>query len=184
MNAVRSHPLGTVPLDQTLGGLLYWAAEMEEVRPTLSVKAAPVFLLDSNRLRNKSVSRDVFDNRYFHILSDFPPAPTLKAEGIDTIVYVRPKTLPLPEDDLTAYFVSLQAGGLKFRSATLDGEALAVADFLAVSRDSVFSSHGTTAYSGTTRTYGRSYTHYHRFWSGSRSTWGSPSSGGGSRSYS
>jgi hypothetical protein len=179
------HARGILKLERPLGALIYYAAEMERSRPAIT--ARPAFLLEGTRLQAKRMplGPDEFDNRYFHVGADFPSANQLTAAGIKTIVYVRPDKMSTPcEDDLVDYFLGLSKSGLKFQQVTVSPGLLAVTPWEPSARSTIFTPELTQSWSNSSRTYGRSYGHYHGFWRSHQGTWGSRSSGGGGGSYS
>lgn len=180
------HPKGLVPLERTLGALMYWAPTVLDAKARLRSIPSPVFILDNRRLQPRTV-RDphaVFDNRYFHLASDLPEAVTLKSRGFVGVVYIRPSSMGYPcEDDLVDAFVSLKTQGLNCWSFTVDGSGGRMAAWTPVNRTTAFSHGASSTYASPRSTHHRSYAHY-VFWSRSRSTWGSPSSGGGRSTYS
>ncbi len=174
------HPKGVVPLDRTLGALLYWAAEVEASRASRPLIPRPVFMFDNRRMQG-SGSAETFDNRYFHVLSDLPPAAILQGRGILTAYYVHPAgSTGVCSDDLVDYFVTLKARGLQVLEVSVRGAGSEIAGWTPTPRSTVFSGASPATYATGSRAYGRSYSGYHRFWTRSQSTWGSGGSGGGS----
>ncbi len=181
------HQRGLLPLDQTLGALLYHAEEAALAKASLPPQAPPAFILEGNRLIPKNVnpSPATFDNRFFHAVTDFPFADALKARSIAKIYYVcnRGNAAGAEEDDLNEYFVSLSKAGIKFTYAKAGITACELADATPAIRSTIFTMAETVRYSGS-RPYGRHYSHYHPFWSRSRGSWGSGSGGSSSRGFS
>ena len=182
------HARGVLKLERPLGALIYYAAEVERGRKEKPNAAGkPVFLLEGTRLQahRMSLGPDEFDNRYFHVPSDFPSAKPLIDAGVQTVIYVRPATMTaVCEDDLIDYFVGLAASGGKFQQVTVDGRNIKVVPWTPTPRSTIFSPEYSNTYVATSRTYGRSYGHYHHFWSSHQGTWGHRSSGGGGSSFS
>lgn len=100
------HPEGVVPSQQTLGALLFHAAELEQKRLKRQGRKLPVALaLDSRRLNAYKDSSGAFDNRY---VVDLPDATTLKRLGIMRILYVTVKPVENESDDLNDALVTLK----------------------------------------------------------------------------
>jgi len=178
------HARGILKLERALGAMIFYAAEVQR-RPADKFKARPAFLLEGTRLQSQRMplGPDEFDNRYFHVGSDFPSATRFAAEGINTVIYVRPSGMTkMCEDDLVDYFVDLQTSGMKFHQVTVEPGSLSIVPWIPAARETIFTRDLTHTYVSQSRWYGRSYSHYHSFWYGNRSTWGSPSSGGGGSS--
>jgi len=181
------HQKGLLPLEKTLGALIFHAEEAARARALLSPQAPPVFLLEGQRLFQKGVdpSPGVFDNRFFHAFADFPPHDALKSRQINRVFYVsHPRvTTAFEEDDLNDYFVSLMKAGIQFTHVRAGETTYDLAIVTPVTRQTIFTQAETVRYAGT-RPYGRSYSHYHHsnFWAHSRGSWGSGT--GGSRGFS
>ncbi len=73
------HPDGVVPAHLTLGAALYFLPSFERARPTRSASAAPLFVLDRQRLAPYTDDAGRFDNRYF---AGLPSREALQAAGI------------------------------------------------------------------------------------------------------
>jgi len=109
------HAKGVVPAGQTLGALLYyapWALEAQR-EPGPAVRP-PCFLLDRNRLGRKLPEVNDFDNRYFHTEADFPSGATLRRNGVDRLVYIRPEEdvvdpVPAPQGEGVAGALALMS---------------------------------------------------------------------------
>jgi hypothetical protein len=168
------HQVGVVRLERALGALLYYAREVELGRKPQTYR--PVFALERNRLSVLGVRSpaDSFDNRYFHAASDFPAARVFKAQAIDHIYYIGPESARgagLEADDLNAYFVSLAQAGLRFSYVGVADGRLSSVEAPPVVRLTSFAAADAGPYAASSP-YGRSYSHYHYFWSSSRGTWG------------
>lgn len=104
------HPLGVTPSHETLGAMLYYAAEIEAKQQKLSPSAPPVFLLDSKRLAAYGDADTQFDNRY---LTKLPSAERFQERNIKSIIYVTPDRTRTEElDDLNEDFVEYKNKGL------------------------------------------------------------------------
>lgn len=163
------HHRGILKLEQTLGALLYYADELsrQPKKPTV-----PVFMLELERLRPNYTPRPTeFDNRYFHLQTDFPTAADFARQGIKTVYYVSGQVFE--QDDLNDYFVSLKNGGLDFFRVQPNGTG--VDSFTPTKRTTIFDPTVVHSYTGTSRShiYHRHYGHYYGFWRSSRSTFGS-----------
>lgn len=182
------HQSGFLKLERALGALLYYAPQAAAGRAAVPEGAPPAFILEGNRLSHKGMNPDasVFDNRYFHASTDFPPAALLRAHQIDRIYYVHARAQPsVEEDDLNAYFTDLASKGLGFAYFPVSGGTYRRVEATPVARPTIFTAAETARYAGS-RPYGRHYGHYHNhyFWSRSRGSWGSGSSGGGGSGFS
>ena len=104
------HPLGVTPSHETLGAMLYYAAETEAKQRKLPPSAPPVFLLDSKRLADYRDADTQFDNRY---LAKLPSAERFQERSIKSIIYVTPDRTRTEElDDLNEDFVEYKNKGL------------------------------------------------------------------------
>lgn len=104
------HPLGVTPSHETLGAMLYYAAEIEAKQNKAQANAPPVFLLDSKRLESYRDADTQFDNRY---LAKLPSAERFQERGIKSIIYVTPDRTRTEElDDLNEDFVEYKNKGL------------------------------------------------------------------------
>jgi hypothetical protein len=113
------HPKGVVPAHLTLGAALYFLPSFDRARPSRSASAAPVFVLDRQRLAPYTDDAGLFDNRYF---AGLPSPGALQAAGIRHLLYVTPDEVPMDADDLNADLVALDEGGI-------DVKMLALSDF-------------------------------------------------------
>jgi hypothetical protein len=113
------HPDGVVPAHLTLGAALYFLPSFERARPTRSASAAPLFVLDRQRLAPYTDDAGRFDNRYF---AGLPSREALQAGGIRQLLYVTPDEVSMDADDLNGDLVALDQGGI-------DVKMLALSDF-------------------------------------------------------
>jgi hypothetical protein len=113
------HPNGVVPAHLTLGAALYFLPAFDRARPTRAPSAAPVFVLDRQRLAPYTDDAGQFDNRYF---AGLPSREALQAAGIRHLLYVTPDEVPMDADDLNGDLVALDEGGI-------DVKLLALTDF-------------------------------------------------------
>jgi hypothetical protein len=114
------HPDGVVPAHLTLGAALYYLPSFEGQRLSRAVTAAPVFVLDRQRLAPYTDDAGQFDNRYF---AGLPSREVLQAAGIKHLLYVTPDDqVTLDSEDLNGDLVALDEGGL-------DVKMLALSDF-------------------------------------------------------
>jgi len=117
------HPLGVVPAHQTLAAALYFLPSFEADRPKRAPAAAPMFVLDRNRLPHYEDYAGQFDNRY---LAGLPPADALRSAGIRHILYVTPDDQVTEEsDDLNDDLVAIDQGGVKVKMLALSDFAWA-----------------------------------------------------------
>ncbi|HVV53549.1 MAG TPA: hypothetical protein VHO06_28085, partial [Polyangia bacterium] len=91
------HPNGVVPAHLTLGAALYFLPAFERARPARAPNAAPVFVLDRQRLAPYADDAGQFDNRYF---AGLPSREALQAAGIRHLLYVTADPAALDADDL------------------------------------------------------------------------------------
>lgn len=111
------HPRGLVPSHLTLGAALYYLPWFERERPGRAADAAPMFILDRQRLAPYVDDSKWFDNRY---LAALPPADVFKAAGIRHILYVVPDgAVDVEADDLNDDIVGLDRAGVDVRLLAL-----------------------------------------------------------------
>lgn len=110
------HPNGVVPAHLTLGAALYFLPSFERARPDRSPGAAPVFVLDRQRLAPYTDDAGRFDNRYF---AGLPSREALQAAGIQHLLYVTPDEYRMDADDLNGDLVALEEGGIDVRMLAL-----------------------------------------------------------------
>ncbi len=113
------HPAGVVPSHQTLAAALYYRPLFERARLGRAPGAAPLFVLDADRLTPYEDDGSRFDNRY---LARLPAAPHLGELGVRHVLYVTDDGGGAELDDLNAAFVGYEAAGIDVRR-------LALADF-------------------------------------------------------
>lgn len=174
------HQRGILRLERPLGALLYHARGIADLR--LALDAPPAFILEGTRLKDKSSNPrpDEFDNRFFHAITDLPPAALLKSRSIARVIYVsyRGARAGGEEDDLVEYFVQLKAAGLAFTYVLPVGGSFEAREVSPVARPTIFSPAQTTAYSSRSGSHHRHFSSYqNHYWSSSRGTWGSGPSG-------
>lgn len=114
------HPLGVVPAHETLAAMLHYAGEVEAKQTAAPARAAPVFLLDANRLETYRDADTQFDNRY---LARLPSAQKLQEMNVSSIIYVVPDRTRTEElDDLNEDFV-------EYKNKNLNVALLPMSDF-------------------------------------------------------
>jgi hypothetical protein len=113
------HPSGIVPAHMTLGATLYFLPSFERARSGRAPTAAPMFVLDRQRLIPYEDDAGRFDNRYF---AGLPSREALQAAGIRHLLYVTSDPTALDADDLNGDLVALDQGGI-------DVKLLALSDF-------------------------------------------------------
>jgi hypothetical protein len=183
------HPFGLLSLERPLGGLLYYAAEVSQ-RP-LPVDARPAFILEHSRLGQKGLnpSSGQFDNRYFHVRTDFPSAAEFRRRGINQIVYVNPRGYyaGCEEDDLNEYFTELARAGLQFIYVRPSLGTYQMAVVTPGPRETIFTAKDMADYASSPSYqphYYHSYSHYSywhtSYWSRSSGAWGGSDGGSGS----
>jgi hypothetical protein len=111
------HPRGVVPSHVTLGAALYYLPWFERERPFRAPDAAPVFVLDRQRLAPYVDDSKWFDNRYIAAL---PPRDALHAAGVRHVLYVVPDgDTDREADDLNDDIVGLDRAGIDVRLLAL-----------------------------------------------------------------
>lgn len=189
------HQFGILRLERPLGALLYYA--QEAARTPLPPEARPVFILERARLGQKGLhpAPDRFDNRFFHVPTDFPSALQLKTHGVTRIVYVNPRgtTAGCEEDDLNEYFNDLDKVGMEITYVKPGSGTYQEGRVLPAARDTIFTRLAMTEYASdpdTSHNYYHSYSHYSTwhssYWTRSSGAWGGHGalSGGGSGGFS
>jgi hypothetical protein len=112
------HPLGVVQSHQTLGAMLYYAAEIEQKKAQVPDGGPVAFLLDANRLAAYGDASDRFDNRY---PAKIPEVSQLKAMGITNVMYVTSsRAVAREQDDLNDAFVAYKGQGVDVAVMPLD----------------------------------------------------------------
>jgi hypothetical protein len=103
----------SIPAEETLAALVTMQPRLPPVGRRPSV---PVFMLDAWRLayRYDHPDDETTDNRYMLTASDLPDGATLRARGIDRVLYVVESLegAQLEEDDLHQTFLDYQAMGI------------------------------------------------------------------------
>ena len=111
------HPRGVVPSHVTLGAALYYLPLFERERSRRPSDAAPMFVLDRQRLAPYSDDSGWFDNRY---LAGLPPREALEAAGIRHVLYVVPDgQIDAGADDVNDDLVGLDRAGIDVRLLAL-----------------------------------------------------------------
>jgi len=104
-----------VPLEG-ISDALCWGAG---VLPQVPAEAAPVFALDSERLKSAvPLEEDTFDNRWTVFPQDFPSARFLKEHGIEGVLLVQAEG-DQPQEDLAHVLLRWQEAGLPVSIRTL-----------------------------------------------------------------
>jgi hypothetical protein len=102
----------SIPAEETLAALV----TMQPRLPAGRQPSVPVFMLDAWRLayRYDHPDDETTDNRYMLTSSDLPDGATLRARGIDRVLYVVESLegAQLEEDDLHQTFLDYQAMGI------------------------------------------------------------------------
>jgi hypothetical protein len=111
------HPAGVVPSHETLAATLYYAPLFERTKASRPQPAAPVFVLDRDRLDPYEDDEETFDNRYW---AKLPTAENFAALGIKHVMYVNPSRNDSGElDDLNDEFVALDQAGIDVKTVAL-----------------------------------------------------------------
>jgi hypothetical protein len=111
------HPDGLVPAHETLAAALHHQSGLVALKEARREDAPPVFVLDSNRLREFKDGTHPFDNRY---TAQLPPAEALAGLGITEVLYVTPRTHVQEADDLNAAFVAYADAGVPVKVVHAD----------------------------------------------------------------
>jgi hypothetical protein len=111
------HEKGVLRSENVIGALLYYAAELVELRPRIGVGAPPVWICDRTRFSGSRPAPGRFDNRY--IIEDrlLPGPVLLKGAGIRRVVYLSPQPEAAPPEDLRHYLDALIFKGFKIETA-------------------------------------------------------------------
>jgi hypothetical protein len=91
------HPMGVVKMQPVLAALLHYVPWVTEDAQLRGDRAAPVFVLDRDRLGRAPNPGD-FDNRYFLLETDLPSPAALKRGGVQRVLYVTPEAVPPPAE--------------------------------------------------------------------------------------
>jgi len=96
------HPKGVVPAHLVIGAALFFRPILMRSAASRPSNAAPVFVLDSNRLLPYKDEANLFDNRY---VARLPSWQKLRELGYKRVLYVRPEGFNAMElDDLNEDF--------------------------------------------------------------------------------
>lgn len=107
------HPRGVVASQLTLATALQCHRYFFDARAARPQPAPPLFVLDRDRLA-PPLNDEQFDNRF---LAQLPSAATLRAGGIERVLYVVPYGDGVPElDDLNEDFIGYVAAGIEVRA--------------------------------------------------------------------
>ena len=112
------HPKGVVPAHLTLGAALYFLPSFDRARVGRGAgAAAPMFVLDRQRLAPYQDDAGLFDNRYF---AGLPSQETLQAAGVHHLLYVTPDAqVTMDADDVNDDLVAINDGGIDVRMLAL-----------------------------------------------------------------
>jgi hypothetical protein len=112
------HPSGVVPSAQTLAAVVHWRPELVLSRSVRPGEAAPLFVLEGDRLTPYANQSDRFDNRSWARL---PDVAGFKALGTSRILYVRQRPGQVAEaDDLNQLFIACAEAGLEIKHLALE----------------------------------------------------------------
>jgi hypothetical protein len=107
------HPRGVVPAHLTLAAAATKAPDLRQAAARRPANAPPAFILDRNRLAPYSDASDRFDNRY---LARTPSLASLRALGINQLIYVLPTGELTESDDLVDDFVYYAEHGIDVKT--------------------------------------------------------------------
>jgi hypothetical protein len=186
------HQFGILRLERPLGALLYYA--QESLRTPLASDARPVFILERSRLGQKGLSpgADRFDNRFFHVPTDFPSALQLRNHRVGRIVYINPRgtTAGSEEDDLNEYFNELDRAGLELTYVKPGSGTYETGRVVPAVRETIFTRVAMTEYASAPDQshYYHSYSSYSSwhssYWTRSSGAWGGQGVVGGGGGFS
>lgn len=161
------HPYGVVRSHETLGALLYYAAEFKEAQAKRTGERPIAMVLDAQRLSPYSDDEREFDNRY---VADLPKPEELKRLGIERIMYVTATKKDEELDDLNDLFVDYDKAEIPVAMIAMD----------AFERDGSGLDTPTRGYyyGGSPHSHTYFYHHYPSFWYVPLAyyAWSSPSS--------
>lgn len=144
------HPLGVVKSHETLGAMLYYAAEVSAKAAKRTDKAAGALVLDANRIVAEVDPDTQFDNRY---LAKVPTADKLQAMKTTNVIYAVPdKGVTAERDDLNEDFAAYKEKGINV-------SMIALSDFTPDPNEKPDSA-ASLAGSGTTTTTHHTVYHY------------------------
>jgi len=104
------HPLGVVKSHETLGAMLYYAAEVSAKAAKRTEKSGAVLMLDAGRIVSDVDPDTQFDNRY---LAKVPPADKLQTMKTTNVIYAVPdKGATTERDDLNEDFTAYKDKGI------------------------------------------------------------------------
>jgi hypothetical protein len=110
-----------VPAEETLAALATMSPRQPQDDEGITT---PVFMLDAWRLayRYEDPGEDTYDNRYILTTGDLPDTDTLRARGIERVVYVVSSLdeTQFEEDDVHRTFFEWQYGGIPIAMVDLD----------------------------------------------------------------
>jgi hypothetical protein len=107
------HPRGVVPSHLTLGAIVWYRDRFAATAAAPDPARARVYVLDRDRLAPYGGEPSRFDNRY---VAKLPSAASLRARGVQRVIYVVPEGGPVKElDDLAERFVEYERAQLPVR---------------------------------------------------------------------
>ena len=143
------HPLGVVKSHETLGAMLYYAAEVSAKAAKRPANAPGVLVLDVNRIAADVDPDTQFDNRY---VAKIPTADKLQGMKTTNVIYAVPdKGVTTERDDLNDDFASYKEKGINV-------SMIALSDFTPDPKEQQADSAAALAGGGTTTTH---HTVYH-----------------------
>lgn len=143
------HPLGVVKSHETLGAMLYYAAEVSAKAAKRTANAPGVLVLDANRIATEVDPDTQFDNRY---VAKIPAVDKLQAMKTTNVIYAVPdKGVTTERDDLNDDFASYKEKGVNV-------SMIALSDFTPDPKEQQADSAAALAGGGTTTTH---HTVYH-----------------------
>ena len=106
-----AHTHESVPLQKSLGALLFFARIVQQSHSSLSDENnyPPFFILDRNRMNPLFDPNVHFNNRHW---ANLPSIDILQENGIHSILYIHPENISLETDDLNEDFIQYTQAGI------------------------------------------------------------------------
>lgn len=117
VDPATGRPVAAIDVMPILHALVKGAEQLRSIK--IPSDAPPAFLLDANRLGNRRMEPDEFDNRSVCFTTDFPSANFLWAHGLRHVLLVQ-RNRSEPQTDLSHTLRRWQDAGLTLRRVRLD----------------------------------------------------------------
>lgn len=154
------HPLGVVPSQQTLGALIYFAAECAQKNSARPTNAPALYVLDAARLAAYTDADNQFDNRY---IAKLPTAENLKALNVSSVLYTVSSEQQQHElDDINDDFATFREQNINVSLLSLSRFTPATQDSTSTTLASTTATNANAAIAQTQQQYngGTGYAHY------------------------